>query len=120
MGLDGARDEATQLVVRGVRPVPWEGPEHNLGCGSQQSEGIPENLVCALKLFGEPAEEWRQPRGHDRGRFAEQDEITNELRGFIEEDNREAVKIGDLEKNSEAIKVVKPKFNKEIHQNASI
>ena len=46
--------------------------------------------------------------------------ITNELRRFIEVDNREAVKIGDLEKDSEAIKVDKPKFNKEIHQNAAI
>ena len=27
-------------------------------------------------------------------------------------DKHEAVKIGDLEKNSEAIKVVRPKFNK--------
>ena len=33
--------------------------------------------------------------------------------------NREAVKIGDLEKNSVAIKLVKPKFNKEIYLNAA-
>ena len=35
-------------------------------------------------------------------------------------DDREAVKIGELEKNSEAIKVVKPKFNKEIYQIAAV
>ena len=39
--------------------------------------------------------------------------ISNELWRFIEVDNHEAVKIGDLEKNSEAIKVVKPKINME-------
>ena len=33
----------------------------------------------------------------------------------IEVDNHEAVKIGDVEENSEAIKVVKPQFNKEIY-----
>ena len=38
--------------------------------------------------------------------------ITNELRRFIEVDNQEAVKIGDLENNSEAINVVRPQFNK--------
>ena len=37
--------------------------------------------------------------------------ITNELRRFIEVDNHETTKIGNLEKNSEAIKVVKPAFD---------
>ena len=46
--------------------------------------------------------------------------ITSELRSFIEVDNNEAVKIGDLEKNSEAIKVVKPKFHKEVYPNAAV
>ena len=46
--------------------------------------------------------------------------ITCELTRFIEVENHEAVKIGDLEKNSEAIKVVKPKSSKEIFQNAAI
>ena len=46
--------------------------------------------------------------------------ITCELTRFIEVENHEAVKIGDLEKNSEAIKVVKPKYSKEIFQNAAI
>ena len=35
-------------------------------------------------------------------------------------DKHGAVKIGDLEKNSETIKAVKPNFNKEIYQNAAI
>ena len=39
--------------------------------------------------------------------------MTNELRRFIEVDSHEAVKTGDLEKNSEAIKVARPKFNQE-------
>ena len=37
----------------------------------------------------------------------------DELRRFTEVDNHEAVKIGDLEKNSEAIKVVGPNFDRE-------
>ena len=41
-------------------------------------------------------------------------QITKELRRFIEVDNHEAVNICDQEKNSEAIKVVKLKFNYEI------
>ena len=36
-------------------------------------------------------------------------EITNELRRFIEVDIHEAVKIGDLEKNSEVIRVAGPR-----------
>ena len=39
---------------------------------------------------------------------------------FIEVDNHEAVKIGDQHKNSEAIKVVKPKFNMDIFPNAAV
>ena len=35
--------------------------------------------------------------------------ITNELRRFIEVDNQEAVKIGDLKKNWQAIMVVCPR-----------
>ena len=46
--------------------------------------------------------------------------IMHEPRRFIEVDNHTAVKIGDLEKNSEAIKTVKPEFNKEIYQNAAV
>ena len=46
--------------------------------------------------------------------------IMHEPRRFIEVDNHTAVKIGDLEKNSEAIKTVKPEFNKEIYHNAAV
>ena len=38
----------------------------------------------------------------------------NEVRRFIEVDNHEAVKIGELQKNVEAIKVVRPMFNRMI------
>ena len=38
--------------------------------------------------------------------------IVDELRRFAEVDNHEAVKIGDPEKNSEAIKVVGPNFDR--------
>ena len=37
-------------------------------------------------------------------------EITNELRRFIEVNNNEAVRIGDLAKNSEAINVARHKL----------
>ena len=39
---------------------------------------------------------------------------TDEPRRFTEVDNHETVKIGDLKKKSEAIEVVKSKFNKKI------
>ena len=40
----------------------------------------------------------------------------NGLRRFIEVDNHEAVKIGDLEKNLVAIKVVGPGFNAAVRE----
>ena len=45
---------------------------------------------------------------------------TNELRRFVEVDNHETVRIGDLEKNLEALKVVRPKFNQESFPSAII
>ena len=45
---------------------------------------------------------------------------TKEQRRFIDLDNHDAVKIGDMEKISKAIKVVKAKFNREIYQNAAV
>ena len=63
------------------------------------SQGACENLVCALKVFGESAYRVRQLCGYA-------------LRGFIE-DNHEAIKIEDLEKNSEAIKVG-PNFDRNV------
>ena len=46
----------------------------------------------------------------------EQSRLKNmeELRRFMEVDIHEAVKIGDLEKNSEAIKVYRPTFNQQV------
>ena len=46
--------------------------------------------------------------------------MTNEPRSVIEVDNHEAVKIGELEKNTEVIKVVRPKFNNAIFAKATI
>ena len=51
----------------------------------------------------------------EQGRF----KITSERRRLKEVDNHEAVKIGDL-RNSEAIEVVKSKFNKKIYQSAAV
>ena len=42
------------------------------------------------------------------------------MRRFIEVDHHEAVSIGDVVENSEAIKVDAPKFNKEVYQNGFI
>ena len=46
--------------------------------------------------------------------------IANAQRKSIGADNHEAVKIGDEEKNSEAIKVARPKFNQENFSGAVI
>ena len=46
--------------------------------------------------------------------------ITNELRRFTEVDNHEEINIGDRVKNSEAIKLGKPKFYKQMYQNGAI
>ena len=65
-----------------------------------------ESRVCS-QVFGERADGWRQPRGHDLRRFAGAEQVENhdsteevDRRG----DTHEAVKIGDLETNSEEIK----------------
>ena len=66
-------------------------------------QGPCENLLCAFKLLaivqagGDNLVDKGQSRFHV-----------------------EAMEIGDLEKNSEAIKVVRPKFNKEIFWDAII
>ena len=46
--------------------------------------------------------------------------IMNEQRRFIVVDNQEAVKIGDLEQNTEPIKVARPKLNKKIFPKAAV
>ena len=53
------------------------------------------------------------PRGKQKGaQELSRLKITTELRRSIAVDNHEAVKTGDLERNSKAIKVVRPVFNK--------
>ena len=46
--------------------------------------------------------------------------ITNELRRFLEADDRESVKMDEMDKPTKAIKIGKPKFNKQILPNAII
>ena len=61
--------------------------------------------VCVFKLLAQTGA--GQPGGHDLRGFCRSRaglNITNEPKRFIEGDNHEAVKIGDLQKNSEAIK----------------
>ena len=66
------------------------------------------------QVVGEPAD-WRgHRRRHDLQRFAGAEQVENQVV------NHEAVKIGDLEKYSEAFKVVKPKINTEIFPNAAV
>ena len=85
-------------------------------------QGPCENLRCALKLLAKLQADgdnlvvtiFEGSQEHRRLK------ITNELRKLTEVDNHEAVKIGDLQKHSEAIKVIKHKFNKEIYQNAAV
>ena len=70
-------------------------------------QGVCQNLVRALKLLA------NLQAGGDNlvGTIFELLQITCVLRKFIEVDNQEAVKIGDLERHKEVLKVVRPKCN---------
>ena len=46
--------------------------------------------------------------------------ITDELRRFIQAENKDAAKIGDLEKCKETGRVVKPQFDLETYPNARV
>ena len=74
-------------------------------------QGQCENLVCALKVLANfhvgADKNWWALQGLEQVRLR----VTNESRKFIAVDNHEAVKIGDLEKNSEASKEVRPTSN---------
>ena len=76
---------------------------------------VRESRVCSRFLANQQTG-WEKPRGHDLRNCARavQVEIMNELRRFVELDNHEEAKIGDLE----AIK--KPKFNRGVFPKAII
>ena len=66
---------------------------------------------------------WRQLGGHDLRRLAGAEQARSHERvkkKFIEVDNQEAVKMGDLERYTEVIKVVKPSSRKAIFPNVSV
>ena len=99
-----------------------EGSEQSLGytgqCGSQAGEGISgarATSVCVRKshVCSQIACRFSDQTIFDGLQEQSRLKISNELWRFIEVDNREAVEIGDLEKNLEAIKVVQPKINVE-------
>ena len=108
-----------QLVVCSLRPVRLEGPVHGLGHTRQhgppkcfRAHGMCDNLINALKLLANlqidgdgPVKmvvQGLQERSRPR--------LMDGLRKFIMVENHEAVKVGELDKNVESRKVVKPKF----------
>ena len=124
MGHDGARENTMQLVVHGVRRRV-QSLGHTGQFGSQRGEDISvapppqgacEILVCVLKML---ANQQKQTDGDNvvgtlyEG-LQQQSRLkkTNELRRFIEVDSWEAVQIGDLERHTELLKVVRPNINK--------
>ena len=112
-------------MVRGLwRQCNWSDPNRVLvfldSAYPQRGEGVADarsatgdvrkSHVWALKMLAKQQTGGDSPRGQDLRRFCQEQsrmKLTNELRRFIEVDKNEAVKIGDLEKNSEAIKVVR-------------
>ena len=97
-----------QLVVRGVwRPVQLEGPEksfdYSRGCGSQRDQGgscsrSGERCVRASRVCSQIADLVDT--------VFEGLNMTDGLRRFIEVDDQEVVKIGDLKSHKEVLKVV--------------
>ena len=67
---------------------------------------------------------WRAVKADDWSELTESEEVNLWMMANLKESQArredEAVKIGDLEKISEAIKVVRPKFNQEILRGAII
>ena len=78
-------------------------------------QDVCENLVCALKLLvnqqtgGDSLIDTLVEGFQDQSRM----KIMDELRRFIGVENHTVAKIGDLEKNSVAIKGAGPSFDKE-------
>ncbi len=125
-----------QLVVCGMRrPVQLEGPEQNLGYtgrwGPSEAkvfrahvppQGACENLVRSVKLLanlqngGGNLVDTIFNGSQERSRL----KVTYESRRFTEVDNRKAVKTDELEKHSEAMKVVRLNLNRATFPDATI
>ena len=136
MGFIEALEKQCNWVVCGVRrPVQLEGPNGVLVIQDRADpsdakvfrahalpQGVCENVVCAMKLLanlrtgGDNLVDTMFEGLQQQSRL----NITDELRRCIEVDTHEAVQIGDQEKNSVAIKMVTPKFNKVIFQNVAV
>ena len=110
------QEEAVQLMVRGMRrPVQLEGPEYRVweitgrcgrfrhGVRARISSGVLNLLTNLHKLMETTA-------CSSTSRL----KVTTTLRMFIEVDNREPVKIGDLEKDTKVLEVVSSSFSKAI------
>ena len=111
------------------RPVQLEGPRKKLGHagqrGPQRGEGVsaPRSAAGCVResrlrchVVGESSDGRRQPCGHallEGLQVQIRLKITDELRRIIEADNHEAVKIGDMENDSEAMSVVGANFDRE-------
>ena len=70
------------------------------------------------QALAKPAERWRQPSQDGCAMCARKKSAQNygRLRKFIVVDTYEAVNVGDLDKNVESRKVVKPKFTTNFRQ----
>ena len=127
-----------QLEVRSMRrPAQPKGPEQSPGDtrqrGSQRSKGVPSVRTLRREVVaGLPSALSKQLASLQAGMDNLADtiiggsqqrstlKITNEFRRFIDVKNHEAVKIGDLDGNSEEIKVIRPNLKIETFPNAAI
>ena len=95
------------------RPVRLEVSENSLGHTSQHPIGACENFTCSLKflanqqLGGDGLVQVPEEGLQERSKVNTMDE----LKRSITVDNREAVKVGDLEKESLVFLIVDPKFS---------
>ena len=119
------RAKAMQLVVRGMRRQVHLGrPEQSVGFSGpyepKRGEGV-SGVGLTQGLCSQNAGQVGADNLVDTifERLQEESKLKIPKR-FIEVDNREAVHIGDLNKNSEEIKLAGAQFNKDIFQDATI
>ena len=77
------------------------------------STGNPRELDQRAEALDKPAERWRQSSWEDCFRVVGENSRSRNMDGvrkFISVDNHEAVKVGDLHRETRSNKVVKPKF----------
>ena len=118
------------------RPMQLKGPDQSPGDtrqrGSQRSKGVPggharrrEVLAGLSCVLSKQLANLQTGRGNlvDTIIGGSQQrstlKVTNELRRLTDVKNHEAVKIGDLEENSEAINVIRDNLNMETFPNAA-